>query len=250
MGRIQLKAEERNETGKKDSKRLRKTGFIPGVVYKEGKKTVHLRLFERDLADALRTKAGENVLIDLKIGKTAKSKGHDRVVIVKEVQNHPIKEEIMHVDFQEISLTEKLTVNVPIVAKGEAEGAVKDEGVLEHIMWELKVECLPADIPEKIEVDVTPLKIGDRILIKDLEVSPAVKILEDPEQAVIAVEMPRAEEPEPTAEEEITEPELIREKKEKEEAESEEASPGAEKKAAPGESKGPASGEGGGKEKK
>ena len=186
---------------------------------------------EKDLLSALQTKAGENVLINLEVGEGQKGKGKGRVVIIKEVQHNPIKDEILHVDFQEISLTEKLTVDVPIVAKGEAEGVVKEEGVMEHIMWEVKVECLPADIPEKIEVEVTSMKIGDKVYIKDLKTSPGVKILEDPEQAVIAVEPPHVEKPaEEAAAEEITEPELIREKKEKEEPEEgEEAAQKAEK---------------------
>lgn len=231
MERIQIKAHIREETGKKHTKFLRREGFVPAVVYKEGKDTVHLRLNERDLINALHTKAGENVLINLKIGEGAKAKGKDRVVIVKEVQQHPIKDDILHVDFQEISLTEKLTFNVPIIIKGEAEGVVKEEGVLEHIMWEIKVECLPADIPEKIEVEVTGMKIGDSVLVKDLSVPPAIKILEDPEQSVIAVKPPHEEKVAPATEEELAEPELIREKKEEEEAEegAEEAAPKEEK---------------------
>jgi len=125
MERVQIKAEVREETGKKYSKKLRRDNFVPAVVYKEGKETVHLRLAGRDLMDALRTKAGANVLINLKVGEpSAKAKGKDRVVIIKEIQHHPIKDQVLHVDFQEISLTEKLTIDVPIVAKGEAEGVV------------------------------------------------------------------------------------------------------------------------------
>ena len=220
MERVQLKCELRKETGKKYTKQLRKRDFIPAVVYKEGKETVPLRLHEKDLLTALHTKAGENVLINLEIGDGPKGKGKGRVVIIKEVQHHPIRDEILHIDFQEISLTEKLTIDVPIVAKGEAEGVVKEEGVLEHVMWEVKVECLPTDIPEKIEVDVTNMKIGDSVLIKDLQTPAGVKILDDPEQRVIAVEPPHVEKPaEEVVAEEITEPELIREKKEKEDLE-------------------------------
>jgi large subunit ribosomal protein L25 len=220
MERVPLKAQTRKETGKKYNKQLRKEGLIPAVVYKEGKETAHLSLGERDLATALRTRAGGNVLINLNIDEGEKRKGKGRVVIIKEIQQHPIKEQILHVDFQEISLTDKLTVDVPIAAKGEAEGVVKDGGVLEHVMWEVKVECLPADIPEKIEVEVTNMKIGDRVLVKDLQAPAGVKILDDAEQTVIAVEPPHVEKPpEEVAAEEVTEPELIREKKEKEEEE-------------------------------
>ncbi len=216
MERIDLNVQIREETGKKSNKLLRKEGYAPGVVYR-GKETVHLKIFTKDLFSALHTKAGENVLINLNVSKGQKGKGKQRVVIIKEVQHHPIKDEILHVDFQEISLTEKLTVDVPVVVKGEAEGVTKEEGILEHIMWEVKVECLPTDIPEKIEVDVTSMKIGDHIAVKDLQTPTGVKVLEDPEQIVVSVVPPRAEEVEVAPEEEITEPELIREKKEEEE---------------------------------
>jgi large subunit ribosomal protein L25 len=118
------------------------------------------------------------------------------------------------------------------VIKGEAEGVVKEEGVLEHVLWEVKVECLPTDIPEKIEVDVTSLKIGDSILIKDIQAPAGVKILNPPDQTVVTVKLPHVEKPVEEVVEGVTEPELIREKKEKEEAEGEEAG-----EAAPGEKK-------------
>lgn len=221
MEKIQLKAEVREAVGKKPSKTIRNEGFVPAVVYKEGKETVSLKINEKELLRALNTKAGTNVLIGLKIGAGDKTK--DRTVLIKEVQHHPIKDRILHVDFKEISLTDKLTIDVPIVTKGEAEGVVKEEGVLEHVLWEVKVECLPTDIPEKIEIDVTSLKIGDSILMKDVQAPPGVKILNSPDQTVVTVKMPHVEKPVEEAVEGVTEPELIREKKEKEEAEGEEA---------------------------
>lgn len=216
MEKIQLKAQIREELGKKFTKKLKKGGLVPAVVYRSGRKTIHLKINEKDLLNILRTKAGENVIINLNIDDWQKGKDKNRVVILKEVQHHPIKDWILHVDFQEISLTEKLTVNVPIVVKGEAEGVVKDEGALERVVWEVKVECLPTDIPEKIEVDVTHMKIGDSILIKDLQIPPGVKILADAEQTVVSVVPPHVEKVEEVVEE-IIEPELIREKKEAEE---------------------------------
>lgn len=231
MERVQLKTQIREETGKKVTKGLRKAGLIPAVVYKEGKKTVHIKINEKDLLGALHTKAGENVLISLKIEDGSRRKDKGRVVIIKEIQHHPIKDQILHVDFQEISLTEKLEVDVPIVIKGEAEGVVKDEGVMEHVLWEVKVECLPADIPEKIEVDVTSMKIGDSILVKDLDTPPGVKILVDSEQTVVSLVPPHVEKPpEEVVAEEITEPELIRKEKEEEvEEEAEKLAPEAKK---------------------
>lgn len=219
MEKIQLKAEIREDAGKKPTKKIRNEGLVPAVVYKEGKETVSLKINEKELVHVLKTKAGANVLIGLKIGG---DKSKDRTVLIKEVQRHPIKEQILHVDFQEISLTEKLTIDVPLVTKGEAEGVVKEEGVLEHVLWEVKVECLPADIPGKIEIDVTSLKIGDAILVKDIQPPAGVKILNAPDQTVVTVKMPHVEKPAEEVAAEAVEPELIREKKEKEEAEGEE----------------------------
>ncbi|MBU4376536.1 MAG: 50S ribosomal protein L25 [Candidatus Omnitrophica bacterium] len=230
METIQLNAEIREAVGKKSTKQARNAGLIPAVVYKEGKDTVHLKINSKELMTALKTKAGANVLVNLKIGGAAKEKRNERTVLIKEIQIHPLKDKILHVDFQEISLSEKMTFDVPLVTKGEAEGVVKDEGVLEHVLWELKIECLPTAIPAKIEVDVTSLKIGDSILVKDIVVSPDVKILNAPDQTVITVKMPHVEETKEEGVEEVSEPELIREKKEKEEAEGEEEAAGEEKK--------------------
>jgi large subunit ribosomal protein L25 len=220
MEKIQLKAEIREAIGKKPSKKIRNEGFVPAVVYKAGKETISLKINEKELAYALKTKAGANVLIGLTIGG---DKAKERTVLIKEVQHHPIKEAIVHVDFQEILLTEKLIIDVPIVTKGQAEGVVKEEGVLERVLWELKIECLPADIPGKIEVEVTNLKIGDSILVKDIKAPAGVRILNAPDQTVVTVKMPYVEKPAEEGAEAAIEPELIREKKEKEEAEGEEA---------------------------
>lgn len=230
MKTIQLNAEIREGIGKKAARGIRSAGLIPAVVYKEGKETAHLKINQKEFLIALKTKAGANVLVNLKIGGVSKEKAKEQTVLIKEIQRHPIKEGILHVDFHEVSLTEKMIFDVPLVTKGEAEGVVKDEGVLEHVIWELKVECLPTAIPEKIEVDVTALKIGDSILVKDLTPPPDVKILNAPDQTVITVKMPHVEAPKEEGVEETVEPELIREKKEKEEAEGEEEAAGEEKK--------------------
>lgn len=230
MEKIQLNAEVREAVGKKSSKIMRHAGLIPAVVYREGRETLHLQIDSKELTGALKTKAGTNVLVNLKIGGASAEKAKERTVLIKEIQHHPLKDRILHVDFQEILLTEKMIFDVPLVTKGEAEGVVKDEGVLEHILWELKVECLPTAIPEGIEVDVTALKIGDSILVKDVPVPPGVKILNAPDQTLVTVKMPHVEEPKEEGVEEVAEPELIREKKEKEEAEGAEEPSGEKKK--------------------
>jgi len=232
MDFVELKANLREERGKELNKKLRNTGMVPGIVYKKGEETLSLKIDSKSLSKALHTEAGENVIIKLFIEGDKKKK--ERIVLIKELQRDPVKDKLVHVDLNEISLTETLKVKVPIMAKGEAVGVKQESGVLQHIMWEAEVECLPTNIPDKIEVDVTNLKIGGTLSIKDILPPEGVKILGDPESIVFSVEHVKTieEAVAAPAEGESLEPELIREKKEKEEAEEEEKAeaPKAEKK--------------------
>ena len=232
MDFVELKASLREEKGKELNKKLRNTGLVPGVVYRKGEETVSLKVDSRSLSKALHTDAGENVIIKLFIEGDKKKK--ERIVVIKELQKDPVKDKLVHVDLNEISLTETLKVKVPITSKGDAIGVKQEGGVLQHIMWEADVECLPTNIPDKIEVDVTSLKIGGTLSIKDILLPEGVKILGDSESIVFSVEHIKTVEEAVAApvEGESLEPELIREKKEKEDAEEEEKqeAPKAEKK--------------------
>lgn len=222
MEKIIVKAEVRKGTGKKVAKDLRNKGLVPANVYKGGKGALSIQVTQGDLHEALHTSAGENVIITLKISGDAAVK--DKTVLIKEIQREPIKDGILHVDFNEISLTETLKVNVPLTSKGEAVGVKADGGILEHVMWELHVECLPTDIPEKIEVDVTNMKIGDAVYVKDIPAPEGVKFLNDPELITMIVKAPKVEAPkEEVLAEGAAEPELIRKKKEEEAGEGAEA---------------------------
>lgn len=222
MEKIILKAEARTEVGKRVAKDLRAKGLIPANVYKGGKSATNLQIAIGDLTGILRTKAGENVIITLKISGDKAAK--DKTVVIKEIQREPIKDQILHVDFNEISLDEALKVNVPLTAHGEPVGVKVDGGVLEHVIRELQVECLPTAIPEKLEVDVSNLKIGDAIHVKDINAPEGVKILNDAELIAMIVKPPKVEVPkEEVAAEGALEPELIRKKKEEEAPEGEEA---------------------------
>lgn len=223
MEKIILKAALREGFGKGAVKCLRKEGQIPGVVYKEGKTGVNVQVDTKDLWHALHTDAGENAILTMDIAGVEKRP--QRTVIVKEIQADPINENVLHVDFYEISLKDKLKVKVPVAVKGEAVGVKEDEGVLAQIMWEVEVECLPTEIPDQIEINVDELRIGDAIHVEALVAPAGVAILDDPEQVVVTVNPPAAEE-EP--EEEIPaegeeEPELIKKGKKEEEEEAEAA---------------------------
>lgn len=231
MEKIILKADVRTGTGKKTAKDLRMKGLIPANAYKSGKGALSLQISAEDFAEVLHTRAGENVIITLKIAGEGAAK--DKTVLIKEIQRDPIKDNILHVDFNEISLTEVLKVNVPLASRGEPVGVKVDGGILEHIMWELEVECLPTAIPEKIEVDVSNLKIGEAVYIKNITPPEGVKILTDPELISMIVKPPKVEAPKAeVTEEAAAEPELIRKKKE-EGAEEGEAAPKAEPAAKP-----------------
>lgn len=230
MKQVEFMAYLREEKGKQASKKLRKSGLIPAVVYGRNEEPLALSCDERKFEEIVHTSAGENVVLNLKIMKQGQDKEEKtETVIIKEIQHDPIKGNILHVDFNHISLTQKITVKVPLETKGEAAG-VKMGGLLEHILWEVEVECLPTQIPEKIVLNVSDLNIGDVLYVKDIPVDESIKILNDPDQVVITIEPPKAEKIEEAAEEEKEqeEPEVIKQKEPKE-AESEEKSKKAEK---------------------
>lgn len=217
MERVNLQVETRENAGKSPSKKLRRAGMVPAVLYKRGEKTQHVSVDARTLDKILR-KEGENVLLNVTFKGDKKPK--ERVTMIKEVQVHPISGNLLHVDFNEISLTEKIKVNVPVEAKGEAIGVTRDKGVLEHIMWELEVECLPTQIPDNFEVDVAAMEIGHAVFVKDIPPPPGVEILNDLELTVFTVKPPHEiEEAAPVEEgaEEGVEPEVIAKGKKEEE---------------------------------
>ncbi len=222
MEKVVLSAQIRDEKGKSLVKKVRREGLVPAVCYKDGKESFGIKVKVKELIQALHTKAGENVLISLQLEGDKKDK--ERIVIIKEIQHEPINNEIIHVDFNEISLTKKLNVNVPIATHGEPKEIAKDGGVLEHIIWEVEVECLPLSIPDKIQVDVTTMKVGDAIHIKDLKAGEGVTILGDPDAVVLIAKMPDKEEAvEGEVAEGEQEPEVIAKGKKPEEGEEGEA---------------------------
>ncbi len=208
-------ADVREEKGKSRVKALRKSSIIPAVVYRKGKDAVPIQVKIGDLNKVFKTSGSENILINLKL----KGENKDRTVIIKELQYDPVHGKLLHIDFNQILLTEKLRITVPISVKGSAPG-VKEGGLLQHIMWEVEVECLPTNIPDKIDVNVSNLNIGDAIHLKELKLPEGVRIMRDMELVVISVAAPveeKVEEVLPGVA--IAEPEVIKEKKMEEEPE-------------------------------
>lgn len=233
MAQVYLEAEERDLIGKQQVKHLRQEGKVPAIVYGKDIENKPIQVEHENLIKVLHTSAGENVIIELDIKGEEKKKSKGTLnVILKEIQQHPITTDIIHVDFSKISLTEKIEVKVYIKIKGESVGVTKDNGILEVPLRELNIRCLPTDIPEEIDVQVGDLEIGDTIHVRDITPPEGVEILDDPERTIVSIAAPKSEEELEGEEEEfetVEEPEVIgekereeaREKKEKEEDEKE-----------------------------
>ena len=172
-------------------KKLRAGGRVPATIYGRQTKPQNLELNSREFSDLLHHAVSENLLVDLSVENDARAK---RLALVQEVQHHPLSGKVLHVDLHEISPDEKVTVHVPVETSGEAAGVKTGGGVLEHVLFKLKVRCLPKDLPEQIVVDVSSLEIGNSVHLGDIKAPEGVEILGDKHISVIAVAAPRAEE--------------------------------------------------------
>ncbi|HRZ86863.1 MAG TPA: 50S ribosomal protein L25 [bacterium] len=229
MAQIDMKVSTREEQRRGQLNDMRFQGIVPGIVYGHGKKPTMIKVNEREFRRLMHAAASENVIIKLEIEGVKDKKEASKTVILKEVQREPLAGSLIHIDFQEISLTEKIRIKVPVVALGEAIGVTQQGGVLEMVLRDLEVECLPTEIPDKIEVDITGLAIGKAIYVKDIPVTGHIRIINAPELTAIACSAPAAEIVASTAEEAgAAEPEVITEKKAEE---GEEAAGEGEKKA-------------------
>lgn len=211
MERPFLVAELRNKTGKGIARRLRAQGFVPAIFYGPKTESIPISVDVRSLKKTLQTEARENVLIEMDIRKNGDS--IRKVVMLKDVQIDPLSGAILHVDFYEVAMDETIRVEVPLNLIGKAEGT-KLGGILEQIRRSIEIECLPGDIPKRIDVDVSSLKIGDSIHIKDLKLE-KIKIISDPNLTIATVVPPTVEEK--VAEEVVPEEALAKEAEAKEE---------------------------------
>lgn len=217
MQEIKLDVQVRTQQGKRGVKVVRREKFIPAVVYggERSPKATLIKVAKRGYEGIMRHHRGQAVLFHLNVLE-GETKVKDYSAILKEEQHDPVSDELIHIDFHRISLTKEIAVKVPLVTKGDAPGVKKSGGSLDHVLWELEVICLPTQIPEKIEVDVSKLEIGDAIHIKELVLPSGVRTKHDVEATVVMVHAPMKEEV-LTAEAEAApiEPEVIREKKPK-----------------------------------
>jgi large subunit ribosomal protein L25 len=202
-----LKASLRDETGKGAARRLRSAGLIPAVVYGRDEETRALTLDAHEFEMLVKEHSLDTTLVELEIEQGGKKKANKIRTLVVEVQAHPYKPEVLHVDFQQIHAGETVTVEVPILLEGTAEG-VREGGVLQHVMHVVELTCDVDAIPESFTVDVSALDIGDSVHISDLEIPEGVELLVDPKRTICTVAAPTVLEL-PEEEEEALEPELV-----------------------------------------
>jgi large subunit ribosomal protein L25 len=195
---VKLQVKEREGRGSADSRRLRKDGFIPGVLYGSGKQPHAIFIPERELRRVLTGAGGLHAILDVVL----EGQNSTHASILKDYQQDPIRGHISHVDLQEVRLDQPIQASVTVQLIGEPAG-VKEGGVLSQIQREINVEALPMEIPEHINLDVSGMAIGDSLRVADLAAVESVTYLDDPEETVLAtVTMPtRVEEPEEVAEE-------------------------------------------------
>ena len=214
MATATLNATTRSDVGKGAARKLRASLRIPGVVYGHHREATPLAIDARELEKLLGSIAPGTTVVELNLG------GRVSKTLIREIQRHPFRRQVLHIDFQELVAGEKITVDVPILLTGTAAG-VKDGGTVEEVTRQVSVEVDPANIPSHFEIDISALGINDSVHISDIKVPEGVKILDDLEATVAVVAPPRIEEEPPApvegAVEAAPEPELIRKPKDEEE---------------------------------
>lgn len=211
MEKITLNVTVRQKTGKGGARQLRSQGIIPCVIYKAGQSTA-AQISAKELLPFMNIATREKIFVTLKLDNTEKQ------AILKDYQVDPVTGKLLHVDFMEVSATEKIRVTVPVILVGEPIGVKQDKGVLQHGISEIEIEAIPEKIPGHIEVDVSGLEVGDSIHVGDIKFEEGIKVISDPDEVIATVTV-EEEEVEVAASEETVEPEVIKKGKKAEEQE-------------------------------
>jgi large subunit ribosomal protein L25 len=213
MKSVSLTAYPRAFSRRTGLKKVRSQGRVPAVIYGRHRPPQNLEIGLKEIEDVIHHSVSENVLVDLSIPDDANPK---RLALVQEVQHHALSGKLLHIDLHEVVETEKVTITVPLETVGEAAGVKTGGGVLEHVMFRIKVRALPKDLPEFLQIDVSHLELGQSIHIGELKAPENVEILGGKKIVVISVALPKteAQEEAETAAASPTEPEMIKEKKE------------------------------------
>ena len=213
---VSLQVSQRPGIGRTALKAVRKAGRVPGVLYGKTKdKTVNSRPIEIDakkLASLLKSSTSENVLVDVELTDPSGKKVDQHLALLQDVQHHPLKDYIIHIDLHEIDQNEILHAEVPVVSTGEPDGVKNGGGLLETMLRTVRVACLPRNLPDLITVDVSGLTIGHSVHVSELKLPEGVTVSNPPELPVFSVFAPK-EEAAPTPGAEVVQPEVIKEKK-------------------------------------
>ena len=214
MEKISIQAEKREGSGKGAARSLRRAGKVPATLYRAGQ-AQSIQLSRKELSKLINSVAGEQVMVDLQFAD-----GDKKLALLKDFQVDPIRSELLHTDFFEVSLTETVKITVHVATHGEPIGVKRDAGLLQHPTREILIECLPDKIPGKIDIDISKLEIGQSIHVSDLKLEEGIKILSDPHEVIVNVVAAVAEAVAPAAEVVETaapEPEVMKKGKKEEE---------------------------------
>ena len=198
MKSVPLKAYPRTQLRRGGVKKLRDTGRVPAIIYGRQAKPQNLEINAKEIGDLILHAVSENLLVDLSVENDPAGRDQ-RLALVQEIQHHPLDGKVLHVDLHEVAENEKVIIQVPVETVGEAAGVKNSGGVLEHVMFKLKVRSLPKDLPEQIVIDVSHLELGKAVHIGEVKAPAGVEILGDKSMPVVTVAMPRTEEEEAAA---------------------------------------------------
>ncbi len=219
---LTIEVHRREETGKSANRRLRREEMIPAVVYGGGKEPISIRVPRKTLIDLFKDGGSENRIFLLKLADT----GQSRHAMIRDMQVNPVSRQVEHVDFMRIDMAKRIRVRVHIALDGVAYGVRTEGGLMDFVTREVEVECLPTAIPQELRVDVSEVRIGQHLEVKDLTLPEGVTLIEDPDRVIVSVAHAKIEVEEPVAgavvaEGEAVEPEVIAKGKKDEEKEKE-----------------------------
>ncbi len=215
MEKVTIQAYRRETTGKGAARSLRRKGELPAVIYRAGT-SEPIKIPGKEFLKLLKNTRGENILVNLQFPEGS------RLAVIKDYQLDPVTGELLHTDFQEVLLTEKIRVTVKVITTGIPKGVKEQGGILQHALREIEIEALPDRIPGHIEVDVSGLSVGQSVHVSDLKLEEGIKVITEPEEVIATVTAPVAEEVAAAPAAEVTEPEVIKKGKKEEAEEGEE----------------------------
>ncbi len=212
---LTIEVNRRDETGKSANRRLRRAEMIPAVVYGGGKEPISIQVPRKTLIDLFKSGGSENRIFLLKLADT----GQSRHAMIRDMQIHPLTRKVEHVDFMRIDMAKRIRVRVHVTLEGVAYGVRTEGGLLDFVTREVEVECLPTAIPQEIKVDVTEVRVGQHLEVKDLKLPEGVKLIEDEDRVIVSVAHAKVEAEAAAAgtEAAVAEPEVIAKGKKEEE---------------------------------